>query len=99
MSEISKILFPIDFSERSIAAAPHVSGWATHFSSEVTALHVVDPDNYFARPDSDDLGMSEQMETVHAQRVHDLDYFCSRYLGNGHRVQKLVSAGSITEVI
>jgi len=99
MSEIRKILFPIDFSKRSIAAAPHVSGWASRFSTDVAALHVLDPENYFARPNPDDLGMREQLATAYAQRVRDLDYFCSRYLSNSHRVHQLVSAGSATEII
>ena len=99
MSEVRKILFPIDFSDRSIAAAPHVSGWAARFSADVTALHVVDPHDYFDRPDPDDMRTSGQLATAYTQRVRDLDYFCSRYLGSSNRLHKLVSAGSTTEVI
>jgi nucleotide-binding universal stress UspA family protein len=93
MSEIREILFPIDFSERSIAAVPHVRSWATRFSAEVAALHVVDPEHYFTRPDPDDPRMSEELATAYAERVRDLDYFCGRYLGDSHRIRKLVSAG------
>jgi nucleotide-binding universal stress UspA family protein len=99
MSEIREILFPIDFSERSIAAVPHVRSWATRFSAEVAALHVVDPEHYFTRPDPDDPRMSEELATAYAERVRDLDYFCGRYLGDSHRIRKLVSAGPATDVI
>ncbi len=38
----AQILFPVDFSERSIAAASHVEAIATQFGSKVTLMNVVD---------------------------------------------------------
>lgn len=37
------ILFPVDFSERAVAAAPHVDAMASRFDSEVTLMHVLEP--------------------------------------------------------
>jgi nucleotide-binding universal stress UspA family protein len=41
-----KILFPVDFSERSVAAARMVETFAGHFQAELTLLHVVEPLTY-----------------------------------------------------
>ena len=43
MYAFRKILFPVDFSERSVAAVPYVRAVAERFHSEVTALHVIEP--------------------------------------------------------
>jgi nucleotide-binding universal stress UspA family protein len=42
MKLIESILFPVDFSERSAAAAPFAAGFAGHFHSRLTLLHVVE---------------------------------------------------------
>jgi nucleotide-binding universal stress UspA family protein len=41
-SMFNQILFPVDFSERSIGAAPHVKEMAAHFGSKVSLLNVID---------------------------------------------------------
>ncbi len=46
MSLLSKILLPVDFSERSAAAARYARPLAAHFGSEVALLHVVTPPQY-----------------------------------------------------
>jgi nucleotide-binding universal stress UspA family protein len=43
MPQFVKILFPVDFSERSRAAAPFVISMALHYRSNVTLLHVIQP--------------------------------------------------------
>ena len=44
MASFGKILLPVDFSERSLDAARQAEVLARHFHSDVTVLHVVDPD-------------------------------------------------------
>jgi nucleotide-binding universal stress UspA family protein len=44
MASFGKILLPVDFSERSLDAARQAEVMARHFHSDVTVLHVVDPD-------------------------------------------------------
>lgn len=46
MSTIQHILFPIDFSPRSLAAAPFVEAMANRFRAKVTMLNVVEPITY-----------------------------------------------------
>jgi len=41
MLRIDRILFPVDFSDRCTAAAPHVAAMAAHFHAKVTVLHVL----------------------------------------------------------
>ena len=43
MSGFTRILFPIDFSERCIYAAPYVAALARRYQSHVLLLHVVEP--------------------------------------------------------
>src|SRR3982751_391943 len=43
MTSPSKILFPVDFSERCVAAAPYVAAVAKRSDAEVTLLHVLEP--------------------------------------------------------
>jgi nucleotide-binding universal stress UspA family protein len=46
MVELEKILLPVDFSDRSIAAAQYAKVLACRFRSEVTMLHVLGPFDY-----------------------------------------------------
>ena len=46
MPSISKILLPVDFSERSLGAARYAQTLAAHYRSEITLLHVVTPVRY-----------------------------------------------------
>jgi nucleotide-binding universal stress UspA family protein len=41
MLQIDRILFPVDFSDRCTAAAPHVVAMAGHFHAKVLVLHVL----------------------------------------------------------
>src|SRR5205085_12245101 len=43
MLEISKILLPVDFSERACRAARYILPFAGHFQAEVVLLHVLPP--------------------------------------------------------
>jgi nucleotide-binding universal stress UspA family protein len=46
MQSLSRLLFPIDFSERSLGAARYARLLAAHYHSEVVLLHVVTPPQY-----------------------------------------------------
>lgn len=43
MQPISRILVPVDFSDRSLEILPYVKTFARHHNSEIILLHVVDP--------------------------------------------------------
>lgn len=46
MFQLKRILFPVDFSDRSRAAAAYAEEFAAHFDAELILLHVVEPPNY-----------------------------------------------------
>jgi len=46
MGSLSRILLPVDFSERSVAAARYARSLAGHFGSEILVLHVLTPPQY-----------------------------------------------------
>jgi nucleotide-binding universal stress UspA family protein len=46
MKSLSKILLPVDFSERSLGAARYAKTLADHFHSGLTLLHVLTPPHY-----------------------------------------------------
>jgi nucleotide-binding universal stress UspA family protein len=46
MLQIKRILFPVDFSPRSRAAAPYAQEFAAHFAADLTLLYVVEPPHY-----------------------------------------------------
>jgi len=54
----SKILFPVDFSDRCAAAAPMVETFTGHFEAELTLIHVVEPLTYNDLP-VDGTGIAE----------------------------------------
>ena len=46
MFQLKRILFPVDFSERSRGAAVYVEALAGRFEAELILLHVVEPPTY-----------------------------------------------------
>lgn len=53
MRALQRILFPVDFSKQSAAAAPFVKAMASRFNSEVILLHVVEvPPSWYGTPEA-----------------------------------------------
>ena len=46
MIPLSKILLPVDFSERCLGAARYAAALASRFQAEIALLHVVEPLRY-----------------------------------------------------
>jgi nucleotide-binding universal stress UspA family protein len=61
----SQILFPVDFSERSIGAAPHVEEMATHFGSKVTVMNVVDAMRAFSVTEDFGVAYGYELDATH----------------------------------
>ncbi|MBV8902361.1 MAG: universal stress protein, partial [Acidobacteriia bacterium] len=80
----SQILFPVDFSERSVGAAPHVKEMADHFGSKVTVMNVLDTMRAF--PVTGDFGVAYgyEMDTgaLREQIQLELDCFAKEHLPN-----------------
>lgn len=82
-----KILFPVDFSRRSVLAAPQVKAWSEHFGAALNTLHIVESDHY--GPWYDQSLHSERSRVV-VRRTADLEFFCHHHFGpNGVRVHVL----------
>jgi nucleotide-binding universal stress UspA family protein len=92
MAPISRILVPVDFSDRCLGILPSVAAIARRYHSDVTLLHVVN--RFYAIPGS---GISEPMllpvpEWVVAERKKQLDNFAAGSM-EGIAVERLVYEG------
>jgi nucleotide-binding universal stress UspA family protein len=82
-----KMLFPVDFSSRSISAVEHVSLWRRHFGASLETVHIVDNQRYESRYDH------SIYSRVVARRTADLEYFCLHQFGKDV-AHAIVLAGS-----
>jgi nucleotide-binding universal stress UspA family protein len=82
-----KMLFPVDFSSRSISAVEHVSLWRRHFGASLETVHIVDNQRYESRYDP------SIYSRVVARRTADLEYFCLHQFGKDV-AHAIVLAGS-----
>lgn len=84
-----KILFPVDFSNRSVSAARHVSLWRGHFRAVLETVHIVDDQQHGPRYDH---SIYSELSRVVARRTADLEYFCVQHFGKD-AAQSVVLAG------
>src|SRR4051794_20070664 len=95
--ELARILLPVDFSERSIAAARHARVLAAHFHSELTLLHVLTPPHYeFGALEIGGTMLSELYTNRTAQVASELDTFLADEL-NGLNVKRVVQEGDAAQ--
>jgi nucleotide-binding universal stress UspA family protein len=80
-AQLCRILFPIDFSNRSILAARHVKTWADRFGAILSTLHVVDPKAFGHGEVIYDEFIYNDLSHVVAKRAADLKHFSDHYLG------------------
>ena len=81
MPSISKILLPVDFSERSEGAALYARKVAEHFHSEIILLHAITPLPYEFGALEGGGGMLSEIYTDRALRAEiDLDHFLAEEL-------------------
>jgi nucleotide-binding universal stress UspA family protein len=85
-----KMLFPVDFSNRSISAVEHVSLWRRQFGASLETVHVVDNQRYESRYDH---SIYSELSRVVARRTADLEYFCLHQFGKDV-AHAIVLAGS-----
>lgn len=93
MEPLSKILAPVDFSERSIGAARYAGMLARHFRAELTLLHVfTGPPLEFGDAAGADSVLSELYRNRAAEVRRDLDNFLAKEL-EGLRVRRVMIEG------
>jgi nucleotide-binding universal stress UspA family protein len=101
MFPLTKILLPVDFSERCLGATRYAEALAAHFHGEITLLHVLEPLRYeFSTLEFGGTVMTELMATRAAQAQKQLASFLqeelesvrvNRVLLDGDPAQSIVS--------
>lgn len=91
MFSLSRILLPIDFSERSISATRDAIPLARHFNSELTLLHVISPQRETASTEG---ALTEEASpaAVRAEREAALESFMKEEL-KGLKVKRVAMEG------
>ena len=98
MPSLSKILLPVDFSERSLGAARYAKILADRYQSEITLLHVVTPVRY-------EFGALEgcaMMGEIYSDRVQQCEETLSGFLQDelaGCEVRRVLLEGDAAEQI
>jgi nucleotide-binding universal stress UspA family protein len=76
MKSLSRILLPIDFSERCVGAAHYAGALACHFHCELVLLHVlIPPQNEFSAVDTAGSMLAELCRDRLAQSKIDMEQF------------------------
>ena len=96
MISIQHILFPVDFSKRSMAIAPFVRRFAQHFGSKVTLLHVVPPVTCIGM--AEPVGAFINPDELRADAQRSLDSTLTENFG-GMPVTRIVEMGDPAAVI
>lgn len=83
MFPLTKILLPVDFSERCLGATRYAGALAAHFHSEITLLHVLEPIRYeFSTLEFGGGVLNELVANRAAQSQKQLDAFLEDELRN-----------------
>jgi len=99
MLQVRKILFPVDFSERSNAAAPHVAAMAQHFNATVTLMHVMEvPPPWYADLAASQIEMLVDIDELKRETKIILDGYLREEFENLN-VERLVWDGDPARVI
>jgi nucleotide-binding universal stress UspA family protein len=97
-AKICNILFPVDFSTRSVLAAQHVKAWVDRFHATLNTLHVVDV-NALGRPrEPNDGFLDEDILDLVSKRTADLKYFCDHYFGETVASHTVLSGGTADQI-
>ena len=93
MRSFSRILLPVDFSERSTGAARYAQALALHFHAELVLLHVLTPPNYeFGAPELPGSMLDELSRNRAEQAARELDRFMTPE-PSGLKVRRIVLQG------
>jgi nucleotide-binding universal stress UspA family protein len=93
MIPLSKILLPVDFSERCLGAARYAASLASHFQAEIDLLHVVEPLRYdFGELEFAGAVANDVMQSRMAQARQQVEAFLADELA-GVRVSRVLLDG------
>jgi nucleotide-binding universal stress UspA family protein len=93
---LSNILFPVDFSNRCVLAAPYVKAWADCFGAVLNTLHIVNEkavgSDWNGEFNCDDLS------DLIAKRTADLKYFSDHYFGENVAQHTVLSGDTADQI-
>jgi len=92
------ILFPVDFSDRSVLAARHVKTWVDRFGAVLNTLHIVDPEVLGYSAELSDEFLSKDLPLLMVKRTADLKYFSDHYFGENVARQTVLSGGTADQI-
>jgi nucleotide-binding universal stress UspA family protein len=99
MLPLSKILLPVDFSERCLGATRYAQALASHFDAEITLLHVLEPIRYeFSTLEFGGTVMNDLVANRSAQAHKQLEAFLREEL-SGVRVKRVLLEGDPAQKI
>jgi nucleotide-binding universal stress UspA family protein len=75
------VLYPVDFSNRSVLAANYVKTWVDRFGATLNTVHVVDANALGRSPELEDGFSHDELPHLMAKRTADLKHFSDHYFG------------------
>jgi nucleotide-binding universal stress UspA family protein len=93
---IRNILFPVDFSNRSVLAVQHVKTWLDRLSATLNTLHIVDANALGHDPERNDGFLNS--DNLISKRTADLKYFSDHYFGENVARHTVLSGGTADEI-
>lgn len=98
------ILFPVDFSKRSVIAVQHVKIWVDRFGATLNTLHIVDAtalghyDEFRWEAPLWPSALDSDILDLISRRTADLKYFSDHYFGENVARHTVMSGGTADEI-
>ena len=97
-ARIHNILFPVDFSNRSVLAVQHVKTWLDRLGATLNTLHIVDANALRHDPERNDEFLYSDVPNLIAKRSADLKYFSDNYFGQDVARHTVLSGGTADQI-
>jgi nucleotide-binding universal stress UspA family protein len=95
---IRNILFPVDFSNRSVLAVQHVKTWLDRLGASLNTLHIVDANALGHDPERNDGFLDSDILNLISKRTADLKYFSDHYFGENVARHTVLSGGTADQI-
>ena len=97
-ARIRNILFPVDFSNRSVLAVQHVKTWLDRLGATLNTLHIVDAEALGHDPERNDEFLYSDVPNLISKRSADLKYFSDHYFGENEARHTVLSGGTADQI-
>jgi nucleotide-binding universal stress UspA family protein len=95
---IRNILFPVDFSNRSVLAVQHVRTWRDRLGATLNTLHIVDANALGHAPERNGGFLDSDILNLISKRTADLKYFSDHYFGENVARYTVLSGGTAGQI-